>query len=73
MIVAGVVAIVSAGILAGLLIGSWRDDGGWFYELCSCWNPDPEGGDPEYLSRCRNCGLWWDRWNCEQPKEVGRA
>lgn len=61
------------GILAVLVAvdwaaGRWRGQP-WAYQACACQHPNPEGDDPLYMSRCRNCGDWFDHWNCQPRKD----
>jgi hypothetical protein len=61
------------GILAVLVAIDWaagrRRGRPWAYQACACLHPDPEGDDPHYMHRCRNCGDWFDHWNCQPPRK----
>ena len=57
-------SVAPLGILALLVAIDWaagrRRERPWAYQACACQHPDPEGDDPHYMHRCRNCGNWWD-------------
>lgn len=61
------------GILAVLVAIDWwaqrHRNEPWAFMACGCAEPDPEGRDPLYMSRCRNCGNWFDVWNCNPPRK----